>query len=285
VKALVTGSAGQVGSALSKSAPEGSQVVGFDRDLLDITDREAVMRTVEREAPDVIFNAAAYVDVERAERDEVRAFAVNATAVGHLADATREAGALLVHLSTDYVFDGDASTSYAPDAPRNPLSAYGRSKAAGEDAAGGDALILRTSWVHAAGHANFVTAMLRKIEKGAGFAVVADQLGAPTWAKGLAETLWALAAQRACGIFHHRDAGEASWHGFALAIGEEAQALGLIERLVPIRPISTADYGGIARRPAFSLLDDSKTRALLGDTAVHWRTNLRAMLNEEKARG
>lgn len=285
MKALVTGAGGQVGEALLAAAPEGCETIGFTRAELDITDADAVRRAVAAAAPDIVFNAAAYNLVDRAEEDSARAFAVNAEGVAHLAEAAREAGARLVHISSDYVFDGKASTPYAPDARRNPLSAYGRSKAAGEDAAGAEALVVRTSWVYAAGHANFVTTMLRLMRERDELAVVADQTGAPTWATGLARTLWALALKGAQGTWHHRDAGQATWHEFAVAIGEEAKELGLIAKQIPIRAVTTAEYGAKAQRPAFSLLDDAATRAFLGDSVPDWRDNLRAMLKEEKARG
>ena len=285
MKALVTGAGGQVGEALLALAPEGWSVAGQTRAELDITDVDAVRRAVEAAAPDIVFNTAAWNAVDRAEEEEAQAFAVNAEGVGHLADAARRAGAQLVHVSSDYVFDGKASSPYLPDAPRHPLSTHGRSKAAGEDAAGADALVVRTSWVYAAGHANFVTTMLRLMRERDELVVVADQTGAPTWATGLARSLWALALKGAQGIWHHRDAGETSWHGFAVAIGEEAEAIGLIPRQVPIRAVTTAEYGARASRPAFSLLDDSATREFLGDSVPQWRENLRTMLQEVKARG
>jgi dTDP-4-dehydrorhamnose reductase len=285
VKALVTGAGGQVGEALKANAPPGWSIAGLSHAQLDIADREAVLRVVEREAPRILFNAAAWNAVDRAEEDERQAFAVNAEGVAHLAEAARDVGARLVHISSDYVFDGKASTAYAPDAPRHPLSAYGRSKAAGEDAAGEEALVVRTSWVHAAGHANFVTTMLRLMRERDELVVVADQIGAPTWATGLARVLWALALEGARGIWHHRDAGQASRHEFAVAIGEDAEALGLIPKQIPIHPVTTVEFGAKASRPAFSLLDDAATRALLGDSVALWRENLREMLREERARG
>jgi dTDP-4-dehydrorhamnose reductase len=285
VKALVTGAGGQVGEALVKLAPEGWSVNGLARAELDITDDVAVRRALEATAPDIVFNAAAYNAVDKAEDNEASAFAVNAEGVRHLAEAARAAGAQMVHISSDYVFDGKAGAPYAPGALRNPLSAYGRSKAAGEDAAGEGALVVRTSWVFAACHANFVTTMLRLMRERDELDVVADQIGAPTWASGLASTLWALALKGATGTWHHRDAGQSTWHEFADAIGEEAEALGLISRQVPLRAVTTAEFGARAPRPAFSLLDDSATRALLGDSVPHWRENLRTMLKEIKARG
>jgi dTDP-4-dehydrorhamnose reductase len=285
VRALVTGAGGQVGESLLKSAPQGWQVEGLDRARLDITDADAVRRAVDRHRPEIVFNAAAYNAVDRAESDDAAALAVNAQAVGQLADAARAVGALLVHISSDYVFDGSASAPYPPEALRNPLSAYGRSKAAGEDAAGSEALVVRSSWVHAAGHANFVTAMLRLMRERDELQVVSDEVGAPTWAYGLAQTLWALALGGARGIWHHRDAGQASRDEFALAIGEEAERLGLIDKRIAVHPVSAAAFGAPAPRPGFSVLDDSATRAFLGDSVPHWRENLKTMLIEEKARG
>ena len=237
------------------------------------------------ERPDIVINAAAYTAVDKAESEEELALAINGTAVAAMASALREVGGRLVHVSTDFVFDGTSAHAYRPQDARNPLSAYGRTKAAGEDAAGPDALIVRTAWVYAAGGANFVRTMLRLMATRDSLGVVADQIGAPTWAPGLATTIWGLIASRANGVFHHCDAGVASWYDFAVAIKEEALALGMLERAVPIRPITTADYPTPARRPAFSLLDCSATRALLGDEPIHWRTNLRTMLKEEQALG
>ena len=183
------------------------------------------------------------------------------------------------------MFDGTFSRAYRSGDERNPVSVYGRSKAAGEDFAGDDALIVRTAWVYAAGGANFVRTMLRLMREKDALSVVADQIGAPTWAPGLAASLWALSDRGATGIYHHSDAGVASWYDFAVAIQEEALALGLLDRRIPIAPISTEQYPTPARRPPFSLLDSSGTRELLGDGHTHWRVNLRRMLEEEKTLG
>lgn len=285
MKALITGANGQLGRALQATAPKGWECVASDVDTLDITDPAAVQAWVETERPDFLFNAAAYTAVDKAEGEEATAQAVNADAVALLAAAARGAGAKFIHVSTDFVFDGESATAYAPDAPRNPLSAYGRTKAAGEDAAGPDALIVRTAWVYAAGGANFVRTMIRLMRERESLRVVVDQIGAPTWATGLANTLWGLALKGETGLFHHSDAGVASWYDFAVAIGEEAAALGLIAKAVPIEPIPSSAYPTPARRPTFSLLDSSATRAALGEAYVHWRTNLRIMLKEEAALG
>ncbi|MFC3098024.1 dTDP-4-dehydrorhamnose reductase [Alteraurantiacibacter palmitatis] len=285
MKVLVTGSAGQLGRALQTSAPPACEVTAVDRAELDLADAAAVGAFVHGLKPDLLVNAAAYTAVDKAESEEALAHAVNADAVAAMAEALRATGGRLVQVSTDFVFDGSSPRAYRPDDARNPLSAYGRTKAAGEDAAGPDALIVRTAWVHAAGGANFVRTMLRLMAERESLRVVADQIGAPTWAGGLAATIWGLVAKDARGIFHHTDAGTASWYDFAVAIQEEALALGLLARAVPVIPIATADYPTPATRPAFSLLDCSATRAALGDGYTHWRTHLRAMLKEELALG
>ena len=156
---------------------------------------------------------------------------------------------------------------------------------AGEDHLRDKDLLVRTAWVYEAGGANFVRTMIRLMNERDELGVVSDQIGSPTWATGLAQTIWALIDKGASGTFHHSDDGEISWYDFAVAIAEEAHELGLIERIPTIKPITTADYPTPAQRPAFSLLDCSATRELLGDQPVHWRTNLRSMLKQEKALG
>lgn len=285
MKALVTGVGGQLGRALLATAPEGWTCVALDRATLDLGDADAIARIVETEQPDLVLNAAAYTAVDKAESEPELANAINAGAPGAFARALAGSGKRLVQVSTDFVFDGASGHGYRPGNARNPQSVYGASKAAGEDAAGDDAIIVRTSWVYAAGGANFVRTMLRLMHEREELRVVADQIGSPTWATGLARTLWGLAAADRPGIYHHRDAGVASWYDFAVAIAEEAHALGLIARIPAIVPIATSDYPTPAKRPSFSVLDVSGTRSLLGDAHVHWRTNLKTMLKEEKALG
>jgi dTDP-4-dehydrorhamnose reductase len=202
-----------------------------------------------------------------------------------MVEAMAETGGKVVHVSTDYVFDGTASSPYVPDAPRNPQSAYGRTKAEGEDHLRPEDVLVRTAWVYEAGCANFVRTMIRLMKERQELDVVGDQIGSPTWATGLARTIWGLVEQQASGTFHHSDAGVASWYDFAVAIAEEAHALGLLPRIPLIRPITTADYPTPARRPAFSLLDCRATRAVLDEEPVHWRTNLRLMFKEEAKLG
>lgn len=282
MKVLVLGAKGQVGSALLQTAPAGITVQAADRADCDLTDAQAVRAFIAEAAPDIIINAAAYTAVDAAEEDVAAAQAVNADAVEAIIAAHP---GRLVHISTDYVFDGQSPKPYTPDALRNPLSAYGRSKAAGEAHLRENDLLIRTSWVYSAGHANFVTTMLRLMAERDEVRVVADQIGAPTWAPGLANTIWKLVDAGASGTFHHSDAGVASWYDFAFAIQEEARAIGLLEKSVPIIPISTSEYPTPATRPAFALLECSKTRELLEDGHTHWRMNLWHMLRAEKYRG
>lgn len=287
MKVLVTGAGGQLGRALAATAPDGVAIDAIDVAQLDLTDAAAIRAKILADRPDMVMNAAAYTAVDKAEAEEALAHAINAGAVAAMAQSLGEYGGRLVHVSTDFVFDGASSAAYRPGDARSPISAYGRTKAAGEDAAltCPGALIVRTAWVYTAGGANFVRTMLRLMREKDELRVVADQIGAPTWAPGLARTLWGLAAQGADGLWHHSDAGVASWYDFAVAIQEEALAIGLLDWQVPVIPIPTSAYPTPAARPAFSLLDSSATRAALGDGTVHWRANLRLMLEEEKALG
>ncbi len=285
MKILITGANGQLGGALQQLAPAWAEINAIDIDDCDLTDAGMLTARLVVEAPDVIINAAAYTAVDKAESDEGLARAINADAVATMVKAMSETGGKVVHVSTDFVFDGGSSAAYDPSAARNPRSAYGRTKAEGEDHLRPQDLLVRTAWVYEAGGANFVRTMIRLMNERDQLGVVADQIGSPTWASGLARTIWGLVKKRATGTFHHSDAGVASWYDFAVAIAEEAHALGLLARIPTIRPITTADYPTPAQRPAFSLLDCRATRAMLGDEAVHWRTNLRHMLKEEAQLG
>ncbi|MCX9145749.1 dTDP-4-dehydrorhamnose reductase [Erythrobacter sp. WG] len=285
MRVLITGAGGQLGGALQRTAPGWAEISAIDVADCDLTDAPMLTARLVVEAPEVILNAAAYTAVDRAESDEDTARAINADAVGVMVEAMAATGGKVVHVSTDYVFDGTSPVAYRPEDTRNPQSAYGRTKAEGEDRLRPEDLLVRTAWVYEAGGANFVRTMIRLMNEREELGVVADQVGSPTWATGLARTLWALVEQGATGTFHHADDGAISWHDFAVAIAEEAHALGLVKRVPVINPLTTADYPTPARRPAFSLLDCSKTRATLGDRAVPWRENLRLMLEEEARLG
>lgn len=285
MKVLITGANGQLGGALQRTAPAHADLNAIDADDVDLADEAMLTARLAVEAPDILINAAAYTAVDRAEEDEAMAQAINADAVAIMAKAMQDHGGKLVHISTDFVFDGKASQPYQPDHPRAPISAYGRSKAAGEDHLQDTDLLVRTSWVYEAGGANFVRTMIRLMNERDELNVVADQTGSPTWATGLAEVIWSLIEKGASGTFHHCDEGAVSWHDFAVAIAEEAKVAGLLESAPQINAITTTDYPTPAARPAYSVLDCTATRAFLGRAGTSWRENLRLMLKEEAALG
>ena len=283
MKALITGANGQVGQALQLLAPTNASLAALGRAALDITDLAEVDRVIKQAQPDLIINAAAYTAVDRAEQEAEAAFAANKTGPANLALATRNVGAKLLHISTDFVFDGRANVPYRPEHPLAPLGVYGQSKADGETAVLASlptALIVRTGWVYAAKGSNFLVTMLRLMHERPELRVVADQIGTPTHADSLARAIWALVQGAHHGILHYSDSGTASWYDFAVAIQEEALAQGLLDKTVPIIPIRTQDYPTPAQRPAYSVLDKTDTIALLGSPSAHWRQELRVALTQ-----
>jgi dTDP-4-dehydrorhamnose reductase len=283
MRALILGAGGQVGRALAAAAPEGAETVALPRADCDVGDEAAVRTAVRAVRPDLVFNAAAYTAVDKAESEPDAARRLNAEAPGLIAAAALEAGARTVHLSTDFVFGGAGERQRRPDDPTRPEGVYAQTKLDGEAALRStdpNALVVRTAWVYAPTGTNFVNTMLRLMAERDEIRIVADQVGTPTWAPSLAAALWRLAELRATGIHHFTDAGIASWYDFAVAIAEEARAMGLLEAPARVLPIATADYPTPARRPAYSVLDKSATWALLGRPAPHWRVNLRANLQE-----
>lgn len=285
MKVLITGGNGQLGRALRGAAPRHVKLSVFGSGELDITEPRVVHDVVRRIAPDYIINTAAYTAVDRAEKEEAIALAVNAGGVANLSASARAHGARLVQVSTDFVFGGDHGKPITPDSRCEPLGAYGRSKLAGEIAAGEDATIIRTAWVYSANGANFVLTMLRLLSERDELKVVADQVGTPTWATSLAEAIWKLVADAHRGIHHFTDSGVASWYDFAVAIQEEALALGLLEQGIAIVPIKSDEYPTPARRPLYSVLDKTDTFRAIGGPAPHWRINLRRMLRDLTSNG
>lgn len=285
-KVVIVGAGGQLGRELERSAPASVSCLSLQRCKLDIGDRDAVNRRLRELAPAQVINAAAYTAVDRAESEPGLAWRINAEGAGHLAQVCGEIGARLLHVSTDFVFDGEASRPYPPGAPTAPLGEYGRSKLAGEESVLRtlpDAFIMRTAWVYSAFGGNFVKTMLRLMREREELAVVDDQVGTPTWARGLAQALWAATDRPELGgIYHWTDAGVASWYDFAVAIGEEGHGIGLLERPVTVHPIPASDYPTPARRPAYSVLDKRESWRDLGVAGIHWRQQLRAMLADLK---
>ena len=288
MRCLVIGAGGQLGHALLATSPAEADVVAPARSDCDLTNDDQIEHWLNEVRPRIVLNAAAYTAVDAAESDEANARLVNATSAGRLAEAAKRHSARLVHVSTDFVFDGEMSRPYTPDDEPNPLNVYGRTKRDGEVAvlqSGADALIVRTAWIYFEHGKNFVHTMLRLMRERDEVRVVSDQIGTPTYARNLAQALWALAHKPVSGLYHVTDSGVASWYDFAVAIREEAMASGLIGDAARIIPISTADYPTPARRPRFSMLDNGKTWSVLGATGQHWREALREMLTRINPNG
>jgi dTDP-4-dehydrorhamnose reductase len=291
MKLLVLGAGGQVGHELCRLAwPAGYSIAAFDRAGLDITDREGVLAVVARERPDVVVNAAAYTAVDRAETEPDIAWAGNCTGPANLAAACHEAAIPLIHLSTDYVFDGSKPGPYREDDPVAPLGVYGKSKEAGDKAVR-DALlqhvILRTAWVYSAHGRNFVKTMLRLGQDRPVLRVVADQIGSPTSAGDIAAAIGAIVQQlnagsRLWGTYHFAGGGAVSWHGFAEAIFELAAPWNSTGRGPPplVEAITTADYPTPAQRPANSVLDCRRIGEVFGIVPRPWREALAEVITE-----
>jgi dTDP-4-dehydrorhamnose reductase len=286
---MVLGGDGQVARAVAASVPKEHTVVVKTRAELDIGDEAALAAALEESGADWVVNGAAYTAVDRAESEPGLARAINDTAVGVIGRIAARSQIRVLHLSTDFVFDGASNRAYSPSDTPNPLSVYGATKLAGEQRLlelDGDALIVRTAWVYASAGRNFALTMLRLLRERDEVRVVADQIGTPSWAPGIAGALWGLMAAGARGgIYHWTDLGVASWYDFAAAIQDEALERGLLDRAVPVIPIATADYPTPAKRPAFSVLNSLVTRAVSGAPARHWRHNLRFMLDELSVKG
>lgn len=284
---LLIGCDGQVGQALGQTLLARGELITINRAMLDLSQSEQVQRFISALQPDMIVNAAAYTAVDRAEQEPELAYLINAQAPGLIAEVARDRGAKLIHISTDYVFDGQKSQPYLETDAPNPLGVYGQSKLAGEaaiQASGCASVILRTAWVYSAqAKQNFVKTMLRLGAEREEIRVVADQIGSPTWAKDIAHTIAELIPHlhsEDSQIYHYTNSGVASWYDFAVAIFEEARCLGLslvVERVVPI---TTTDYPTPAQRPVYSVLAGNKIAQQLGHVAPHWRDSLRKMLTE-----
>ena len=287
MKTLITGADGQLGWELQRTRPDAFDLIAFSHTELDITDRAAVSSALQKFQPDLVINAAAYTAVDKAESEKDKAYAVNAHGAANIAKAAETSQARLIHISTDFVFDGTKSRPYLPEDIPNPLSVYGVSKLQGEEAVLAEtrnrALIIRTGWLYSAYGSNFVKTMLNLLAQKEKVSIVADQVGTPTWARGLAEAIYQFAALPVThGIYHLTDAGIAGWYDFAAAIQEEALRLEMLPSLIPLIPVRTEDYPTAAKRPPYSVLDKTATWKALGYHGTHWRTSLRLMLEEVK---
>lgn len=292
MRLMLTGANGQLGWELARSLQPLGEVIALDRMQCDLERPDSFAALIETIRPDVIVNAAAYTAVDKAESEPQRARRVNAEAPGELARLARRHGALLLHYSTDYVFDGSKPEAYVETDTPAPLNQYGASKLEGEGAiaaAEGEHLILRTTWVYAARGANFLRTMLRLGAEREALRVVADQQGAPTWARNLADASALIIAQAMrerrqgdfeSGLFHLCAAGHTSWHGFAEAIFAAARARGLPLAVREVAAITTADYPTPASRPLNSRLDCSRLAQRFGVRLPDWSAALGLCLDE-----
>jgi dTDP-4-dehydrorhamnose reductase len=295
MKILLTGAAGQLGQALRQQLPAGVELIATSRNggdglqALDLANAVACRAAVLEHRPDWVLNAGAYTAVDRAESEPELALAVNGGAPRAFAEALLDTGGRLLQVSTDFVFNGQQGSPYRPEQSRDPLGTYGRTKAAGEEAVeevlggSGRGVILRTSWVIGPVGKNFALTMLRLHRERKQIGVVEDQVGCPTSTATLAAACWRamVVIESLTGlpaVLHWSDAGAASWYDVAVAVGELAQELGLLERPAAVNPLTTAEYPLPAQRPSYSLLDCSATRQALDLPALHWRQALRQLL-------
>lgn len=282
---LLTGSKGQVGSALRLVLPQ-SALISSDRNTLNLANPDSIRNTVRDCKPTIIINAAAYTTVDRAETEADLAMAVNGVAPGILAEEAKRINATLIHYSTDYVFDGRKLTAYTETDTPNPLSIYGKTKLAGEraiQAVGAAHYILRTSWVYASEGTNFMNTILRLAHERPELRIVDDQIGAPTWARAVAEMtekILTAGTDSQHGLYHFTAKGAVTWYGFARAILDKVQT---ISGVVPpkLTPITTADYPLPARRPANSRLDTTRFNAAFDITPTPWQDLLELCLQEK----
>jgi len=295
---LLTGVNGQLGQELQQTLVSLGEVIGVGRETMDLAQPASIRQVIGEVKPDLIVNAAAYTAVDKAETEIELAKSINAIAPSLMAEEAQQMGADLIHVSTDYVFDGRKNTPYTEQDATNPLSVYGQSKLAGEEGIrlhSDRHIILRTAWVYGThGKSNFVKTMLRLFAEREEVRVVADQVGTPTWAGDIASAIATLVTQLSqepdrdainqdllpTGTYHFTNSGVASWYDFAVAIFEEAKELGFPLKVQRIVPIQTSEYPTPAQRPAYSVLSGEKIKAVLGTHAPHWRQGLRQMLRE-----
>lgn len=281
---VITGANGQLGQTLQRSSlAETDTLLALGREDMDITNQSKVSARLDSLKPDLIINAAAYTAVDAAESHAAEAYSINEQGVKHLARWAKSNDVHLIHISTDFVFGGNRNRPYRVDDPVAPLGVYGESKLAGEKMIATllprKATIVRTAWLYSPYNTNFVKTMLRLMREREALHVVDDQIGTPCSTATLVQCLQGLIqANTPDGIFHWTDAGVASWYDFAVAIQEEALALSLLEREIPIHPIATEKYPTAARRPAYSVLDKSRALLELECPQMHWREALRDVL-------
>ena len=286
---VIIGKSGQLAFELSRELESSEHQVTFlGRNDIDITIASNVEETLSPLSVDVLINASAYTAVDKAEEDTEACNAINVLAVENLAKFCKANGAFMVHVSTDYVFNGHKGSPYLTDDPIEPQGAYGKSKAEGEKALleilPDASCLIRTAWVYSSHGNNFVKTMLRLMAEKPQLGVIDDQIGTPTWAKGLAEACTSAAENKTAGVYHWTDEGVASWYDFALAIQELGIDKGLLDIDIPVLPIPSSQYPTPAKRPHYSVLDKQTSReAFASCKPTHWRKQLASMLDELKA--
>ena len=280
-KLVVIGKSGQLAWEIARLVPE---AVCLGRKDVDITSSEDIAAKLDKVKPDAVINASAYTAVDKAESDEENAYLLNQTAVANLAKYCKSNNVFFVHVSTDYVFNGEKGSPYTVDDAIEPQGMYGKTKAAGEaevtSILPAASAILRTSWVYSSHGNNFVKTMLRLMAEKPQLGVIDDQIGSPTWAKGLARACVEAASHRTAGVYHWSDEGVCSWYDFAIAIQQLGLEKGLLQQAVPVKPIPSSAYPTPAKRPHYSVLDKTLTRETFTSPLNHWREQLSAMMDE-----
>ena len=306
---LLTGKNGQVGAELAALLPHLAEVTAFDRHQLDLSKPDQIRQAIRNTRPHVIVNAAAHTFVDQAESQESEVHVINADAPAIMAEEAKRIGAALVHYSTDYIFDGSKNLPYDETDPPKPINVYGKTKLAGEQAirdAGLPYLIFRTAWVYGTRGRNFLLTILRLATEREELRIVNDQFGAPTWSREIAKASARILAQlfeqgqeafsRSSGIYHMTATGETSWFEFGKAILEEASRISqnvswfaeatgghpLVARLVT--PVTTEEYPTLARRPAYSVLSNSRLKHMFDSELPHWRTQLHLVFAESQVK-
>ena len=286
---VIIGKSGQLASELSRELENSEHnVMYLGRDDVDITNSSDIEEKLSTLKADVLINASAYTAVDKAEEDTEACKAINTLAVKNLANFCKANSVFMVHVSTDYVFNGHKGSPYLTDDPIEPQGAYGKSKAEGEKALleilPEASCLIRTAWVYSSHGNNFVKTMLRLMSEKPQLSVIDDQIGTPTWAKGLAEACVSASENKTAGVYHWTDEGVASWYDFAIAIQELGIEKGLLSSDIPVLPIPSSQYPTPAKRPHYSVLDKQTAReAFASCKPTHWRKQLSDMLDELKA--
>ena len=284
MKVLVLGANGQLGWELQRTCPVNIALATCDFPKVDFGSPDSIRDCISTSQPECIINAAAYTEVDKAEQEEELAYRINHLATREIAELCKKNTISMVHISTDFIFNGQNFKPYRPDDTPDPKTVYGKSKLKGEQEVRkileDNALIIRTAWLYSVHGNNFVKTMLKLMKEKSSLNVIDEQIGTPTWGFGLARAIWIALENKLTGTFHWTDAGVASWYDFALAIQEEGIKAGLLDKSISILPVTSLQYPTPAKRPMYSVLDKTSFWLATGIKPVHWRVQLRSMLKE-----